>query len=110
VADGRTGHGTGDVRQTPLSGGLAEGIQIDGNRTWQGPAGRWDLSIQSVQARWEDPVPQAGKYVFATPKNRTIELSFTRIDANTIECTLSSGGKSFSFDVKGVTADVSQKG
>lgn len=109
LSDGRTGHGSGDVRQTPLSGGLAEGIQIDGSRTWQGASGKWDLSIQGVQARWEDPVPQAGKYILATPKNRSIELSFKRLDETTIECTLSSGNKSFKFDVKGVTADVTSK-
>jgi hypothetical protein len=109
IRDGRTGQGSGDVKQTPLAGGLAEGIQVDGSRTWQGQAGRWDLAVQGVQMRWEDPVPQAGKYVLATPKNRSIELSFLRIDADTIEVTLSSGDRSFKFNVTGTGAQVTQK-
>jgi hypothetical protein len=109
LRDGRTGHGTGDVKQTPLAGGLAEGIQVDGARHWEGRAGRWDLTIQGVQMRWEDPIPQAGTYVLATPKNRSISLSFKRLSATTIEATLSSGNKSFTFDVKGAAADVAAK-
>jgi hypothetical protein len=107
LSDGRTGHGTGDRKQTPLAGGLAEGIQVDGSRAWDGPAGHWDLSIQGVQMRWEDPVPQAGQYVLATPKNRSITLAFSRVDDQTIQVTLSSGDRSFKFDVKGANADVS---
>jgi hypothetical protein len=99
ISDGRTGRGTGDRTQRPLAGGLAEGIQIDGNRTWTGRAGRWDLAIEGVQARWEDPVPQAGTYRLASPKGRSLSLSFQRVDADTIKVTLASGDKSFSFDV-----------
>ncbi len=110
ISDGRTGHGTGDVTQKPLEGGgLAEGIEIDGSRQWDGQAGKWDLSIQGVQMRWEDPVPQAGQYVLATPKNRSITLGFSRVDASTIAVTLSSGDKSFRFDVKGPGADIASK-
>lgn len=109
IRDGRTGKGTGEVKQTPLAGGLAEGIQVDGSQTWQGQAGRWDLSTQGVQMRWGDPVPQAGKYVLATPKSRSVELSFLRIDADTIEVTISSGGRSFKFNVNGTAANVTQK-
>jgi hypothetical protein len=109
LSDGRTGRGTGDVTQTPLAGGLAEGIQIDGTRHWEGASGKWDLTIQSVQVRWEDAVPQAGQYILATPKNRSITLGFTRVDGNTIEVELSSGDKSFKFDVKGAKADSTAK-
>ncbi len=59
--------------------------------------------------RWEDPVPQAGKYVLATPKNRSITLAFSRVDDATIEVELSSGDKSFKFDVKGPSADSTPK-
>jgi hypothetical protein len=108
ISDGRTGHGTGDRTQKPLAGGVSEGIQVDGSRTWTGQAGRWDLAIEGVQMRWADPVPQAGKYRLASPKGRSLELSFSRIDADTIECTLSSGGRSFKFNVNG-TGGVADK-
>ncbi len=102
ISDGRTGHGTGDRTQKPLAGGLAEGIQVDGSRTWTGQAGRWDLAIEGVQMRWADPVPQAGTYRLASPKGRSLALSFKRVDADTIAVTLSSGGRSFEFNVNSV--------
>lgn len=99
ISDGRTGHGAGDRTQKPLAGGLGEGIQVDGSRTWTGQGGRWDLAIEGVQMRWADPVPQAGTYRLASPSKRSLELSFRRVDADTIECTLASGGRSFRFNV-----------
>jgi hypothetical protein len=107
LADGRTGHGTGERTQKPLAGGIAEGIQVDGSRTWTGEAGRWDLAVEGVQMRWADPVPQAGTYRLASPRGRSLELSFERVDSDTIEVTLASGGRSFHFEVnaKGTVAD-----
>ena len=99
ISDGRTGRGTGDRTQKPLAGGVTEGIQVDGSRTWTGQAGRWDLAIEGVQMRWADPVPQAGTYRLASPKGRSLELSFRRVDADSIEVTLASGGRSFKFNV-----------
>ena len=99
ISDGRTGRGTGDRTQKPLGGGVTEGIQVDGSRTWTGQAGRWDLAIEGVQMRWADPVPQAGTYRLASPKGRSLELSFRRVDADSIEVTLASGGRSFKFNV-----------
>jgi hypothetical protein len=107
LSDGRTGRGTGDRTQTPLAGGVAEGIQVDGSRTWTGRNGRWDLAIEGVQMRWSDPVPQAGTYRLASPKGRSLALSFRRIDADSIEVTLASGTRTFTFTVnaKGDVAD-----
>lgn len=99
LRDGRTGRGTGDRTQRPLAGGLAEGIQVDGDRSWTGSAGRWDLVIEGVQMRWQDPVPQAGTYRLASPKGRSLALSFTRIDEDSIQVSLSSGDKEFKFVV-----------
>lgn len=99
LSDGRTGTGTGDRTQIALPGGITEGIQIDGNRAWEGQAGRWDLVIDGVQVRWADPVPQAGSYTLASPKDRVLSMGFERVDDNTIRVTISSGGKSFSFNV-----------
>ncbi len=99
LEDGRTGRGTGDRTQRPLAGGVAEGIQVDGSRTWTGQAGRWDLAIEGVQMRWQDPVPQAGSYRLASPKGRSLQLSFRRVDADSIEVTLKSDTKEFKFVV-----------
>ena len=99
IKDGKTGRGTGDRTQRPLEGGVAEGIQVDGNRTWSGAAGRWDLAIEGVQMRWEDPCPQAGSYRLVSPKGRSLTLSFSRIDEDSIEVTLKNDKKEFKFTV-----------
>lgn len=99
LRDGREGTGTGDRVQRPLAGGIEEGFSVDGGRSWRGAAGTWELDIEAVEMRWVDPIPQAGRYVLETPKGRSIELSFTRIDEDTIRATLASGDRSFSYEV-----------
>lgn len=102
IRDGRTGRGQGNRTQKPLPGGIAEGIQVDGSRSWTGEAGRWDLSIEGVQARWQDPVPQAGTYRLASPKGRSLALSFSRVDEDTIEVSLTNGTRTFKFKVNSI--------
>jgi hypothetical protein len=102
LKDGRTGTGSGDRVQSVLEGGLAEGIQIDGSRTWEGDSGRWDLAINSVQVRWVDPVPQSGTYSLATPFKKTVSMTFERLDEDTIEVTLKSGDKEFKIKVNSI--------
>lgn len=99
LSDGRTGVGSGDRLQTALDGDITVGFQEDGSRSWDGQAGRWDLAIEGVEMRWIDPVPQAGTYRLATPKNKSVSMSFSRVDEDTIKVTVESGGSSFSFDV-----------
>jgi hypothetical protein len=108
VSDARTGKGTGDRTETLLEGGLAEGIKIEGTRSWQGQAGTWDLAIKAVEIRWADPVPQAGSYVLHTPKDKTLTMSFSRVDGDTIKVTVTNGTKTFSFNVNKIIGDVSQ--
>jgi len=109
LSDGKTGKGTGDRVQKPLEGGLVEGFQVDGSRSWTAAAGTWDLDIEGVQFRWVDPVPQAGKYTLVTPKDQTVTLSFERVDEDTIKATLASGTKTFTFNVS-KTGKVSGEG
>ena len=99
LASGRTGKGSGDRTQKPLAGGVAEGIQIDGSRTWSGPRGSWDLAIDGVQMRWSDPVPQAGRYSLGTPFDKSVAMSFSRVDEDTIQVTVAGPKRQFSFSV-----------
>ncbi len=91
--DDRTVHSTSDRVQTLLdpAAGLAGGIEVNGERRWDGPRGDWTLEIDGVELRWVDPVPQSGSYTLTTPKAKTIVLSFARVDADTIAVTLSGG-------------------
>ncbi|MCB9730123.1 MAG: hypothetical protein H6744_12525 [Deltaproteobacteria bacterium] len=99
IVDGRSFSGDGDVTQSLLDpgAGIAGGIVIDGRRGWTSETGRWDLAIDSVGVRWEDPVPESGRYLLTTPQDKTLSLSFRRSDANTIEATARSGGRTFTF-------------
>ncbi|MEI9952353.1 MAG: hypothetical protein WDO74_26055 [Pseudomonadota bacterium] len=99
LASGRTGRGTGDRRQKPLAAGITEGIQIDGSRTWTGARGTWDLAIDGVQMRWSDPVPQAGSYSLHTPFDKSVSMSFARVDDDTIKVTVAGPKRDFSFTV-----------
>jgi hypothetical protein len=101
--NGRTAEGSGDRTQSLLdaSAGLAGGIRIDGTRDWTGPGGKsWHLEIDGVEARPDDPVPQAGEYVLTTPADHTVTLSFARVDADRIRVTLASGRRAFDFVVR----------
>jgi hypothetical protein len=99
LSDGKTGTGSGDRLQKPLEAGIAEGFQVDGSRSWTGQGGTWDLAIEGVQWRWADPVPQAGKYRLASPSDRSMTMGFERVDVDTIKVTVSSGAKTFSFNI-----------
>lgn len=99
VASGRTGTGTGDRLQSVLAGGLAEGIRVDGSRAWDGDRGHWDLAIDGVQMRWTDPVPQAGSYTLSTPFDRSVSMSFERVDDDTIRVTVAGPKRDYSFTV-----------
>lgn len=91
--------GQGDRMQSVLEGGLAEGIKVDGSRAWTSKRGTWDLSIEGVEMRWVDPVPQAGSYKLLTPNSKLLSLSFNRVDEDTIKVTIGNGKREFSFDV-----------
>ena len=98
--DGFSVVGGGDRTQTALAGGVLEGIEIDGDRYWTSKRGDWDLIVDGVEVRWQDPVPQAGTLDLATPfDGKYAKLTFERVDEDTIRVTVSSGSESFEFDV-----------
>jgi hypothetical protein len=106
ISDGRTGTGSGDRTQTALAGGVQEGIKVDGWRAWDGKSGHWDLSINGVEMRWGDPCPQKGSYTLKTPNNKSLTLSFSRVDEDTIQVTLTNGKNTFKFNVNKTIGDV----
>jgi hypothetical protein len=81
------------------SAGLAGGIVVDGDRDWSGENGDWQLDIDQVEMRGQDPVPQAGTYDLTTPDGKSVTLSFERVDEETIRCVLTAGNRSWTFDV-----------
>jgi hypothetical protein len=105
LSDGFAVTGSGDRTQAALNGNILEGFTVEGMRAWTSERGDWDLDIEGLEARWIDPVPQAGVLELTTPfegaggKNKTATLSFERVDEDTIAVTVASGDKSFSFHV-----------
>ena len=59
----------------------------------------WVLDIEAVEMRGQDPVPQAGAYSLTTPDAKTAAITFARVDEDTIECVLTAGSKSWTFQV-----------
>jgi hypothetical protein len=96
---GREAEGSGDRVQSVLPGGLTEGIEVNGSRSWTGESGTWDLGIDGVELRWVDPVPQAGSYTLGTPFDKSLSLSFNRVDDDTIKVTVTGPKRSFHFNV-----------
>jgi hypothetical protein len=102
LSDGHTGTGTGDRTETLIDPqqGLLGGVRIDGNRHWSAESGEWNLAIQGVEVRVQDPVPQAGDYQLTTPANKNLSLSFARQNTDTIQVTISGPKHSFTFLVR----------
>ncbi|MCA9659005.1 MAG: hypothetical protein KC486_11730 [Myxococcales bacterium] len=99
--DGDAVDTTSDRTQTLLneSEGLAGGIVINGVRAWTGQSGMWNLDIDDVEVRWVDPVPQSGVYSLVTPKDKTITMSFERVDADTIAVIVDGGRNTKTYHV-----------
>jgi hypothetical protein len=99
LRDQRTGHGTGDRIQKPLDGDIRQGFTESGERSWEGEKGRWDLSIDGLEMRWIDPIPQDGSLTLDTPFDKTIDMEFQRLNDKTIRMTLSGPKGSIHYDV-----------
>lgn len=99
LSDGRSAKGSGERTQSVLSGGLVEGIELDGLDTFTTSRGTWTLETNAVQLRWADPAPQSGSLEIETPKGKKGTVSFARIDDKTISVTLSTGRFSFKFKI-----------
>ncbi len=84
--------------------GISAGIVVNGDRDWNSGSGEWSLDIDSVEMRGMDPVPQAGVYTLTTPALKVATLTFTRLDAATIECVLASGADSWTFEISSTGA------
>lgn len=90
--DGRHGTGGGDRYQGPLPGhSVFDGLQAEGNRTWDGSKGHWELAMGGIKIRWVDPVPYTGLWTLKTPSNRMVSFEFERIDAENIGVKVVSG-------------------
>lgn len=87
VRDARTTAVQSDRTQRLLDpdAGLVGGITVDGDRAWQNEKGEFSLTIEGVELRPADPVPQAGTYRLTVPSGNTVTMTFTRLDDETIE-------------------------
>lgn len=87
----RSGESSGDRTQTLIdpAAGISGGVEINGQRAWTGQKGTWDLGIDGVQVRGQDPIPQAGLYTLTTPADKVMTMAFERVDDDTIEMTVS---------------------
>lgn len=101
TADGASFTGTGDrtVQLLDPEAGLAGGVVVDGTRTVVADRGTWEVTIDGIEARPQDPVPQAGSWTVAAPTGRAATATFTRLDDDTIEVVMSDGDASYTWHV-----------
>jgi len=86
--------------------GLAAGVAIEGVRGWSVDGARWTLDILGIEARPQDPVPQAGTLELTTPADKLAVFRFERQDADTIRVTLEGMRKPLIVDVTGRQVEV----
>lgn len=97
--DAHTVTGSGARSWQRLASG--DGLVIDGDRSWDLDGLMWDVEIQTVEVRAQDPVPQSGAYVVTNPAGKELTLSFARVDDDTIAVTVSGGARERTFEVSG---------
>ncbi|MEO1271164.1 MAG: hypothetical protein AAFX99_23985 [Myxococcota bacterium] len=97
----RSVQGSGDRTQSLLDSemGLRGGIQISGIRTWSTAKGDWNLTLEDVEIRAQDPIPQKGSYALTHPNGKVLGLSFERLDENTIEVSMTGTRRDRTFQV-----------
>lgn len=84
------GDDTVDVEGAHVFGVRDRGsFSLDGTRTWTTDEGTWDLTIEGVGFRLIDPAPETGVYTVTDPQGRVLDVSFDRLDEDTIEAVLS---------------------
>lgn len=93
---------TGDRTQRLLEPALGApgGIVVDGVRAWIWKDEPWELTIEGVEMRPQDPVPQAGGGTLVHPSGKALDIAFERQDASTIRVRLASGAREAAFDVR----------
>jgi hypothetical protein len=74
-------------------------VTVEGERHWQSSRGEWDMTIEGVEARSIDPVPEAGTYTVVNPEGREIAMSFARLDEDTIQVEIEGGRRPVVFEV-----------
>jgi hypothetical protein len=92
-------HSTGSRLQSGIDGDWMEGIVIDGERAWTVDGATYALSIDAVQWRWDDPVPESGAYGLTIPSGKHADLWFERVDEDTIAVTLEGGRRTHIWHV-----------
>lgn len=81
---------TVDVEGSHVFGVRDQGsFSLDGKRTWTTDDGMWDLNVEGVGFRLVDPAPETGVYTITDPQGRVLDVSFDRVDDDTIEAVLS---------------------
>ncbi|MEZ4317723.1 MAG: hypothetical protein R3F61_09465 [Myxococcota bacterium] len=85
ATDGETADVQGDHEFGVRDG---SGFTLDGTRDWQTDKGEWHLDMVGIGFRLQDPLPEEGSYVVTNPAGKVLDLTFTRLDEQTIEAVL----------------------
>ncbi len=79
--------------------GLAGGFTLEGTRDWDSARGHYELDMKGVEVRLQDPCPQEGVFTLLLPSGKTLEMTNTRIDDQTIEARVTGLKKELVFHI-----------
>lgn len=65
------------------------GFTLDGERNWTSDGSDWFLTMSGLELRMIDPCPQAGTVSATAPSGKSLEITYERVDDDTISATLS---------------------
>ncbi len=69
--------------------GLLGGFTMDGTREWTSDGDVWALDMTGLEIRLIDPAPQAGQTTVTSPSGKSLQVSYSRVDEDTIQAVLS---------------------
>jgi hypothetical protein len=98
-----TGEGARTQSLLDPAAGIAGGLVVVGSRSWTVDGALWQLGIDSIEVRPQDPVPQAGTLRISTPAGKEATLLFERQDADTIRVTIEGARREVVVDVTGTS-------
>ena len=72
---------------------------LNGQRTWDGDTGEWNLTLEDTTIREADPVPESGIFQLQSPNMNALSLTFERQNEDRLSVKVSGPGNVYTFTV-----------
>lgn len=95
TSEGETWSATGSRTQLASD----DAFLLDGTRDWSHDGDDWHADLDAARLRPEDPLPEEGAYGLTAPNRERAELTFERIDEETIRVTVAGKRRTRAYEV-----------